>query len=306
MDLNSEHTYIIIGGVTKAGTTSLFRYLSDHPDICGSDLKETCFFLDSDYPRPVKYRYDGSLDRYLNYFNNCSEKPFRLEATPVYAYSPGTPESIKQALKSVKIIFILRGPIDRLVSYYRFEKQGNVLPQDVTFDEYIEQQLITDTTIDMPPHLRALEEGRYSLYLQQWFEVFSREQIFVGDFNSLKNEPQSLLMQICTFIGIDSNFYNHYQFDIHHQTLSVRSQTLHGGYLTIKKKFRRGIYNKPRIRAIFKNMQLLFEPIYHNINKSEVSTISISQETRAKLDEYYQGETETLAKLVGYDQFAWK
>lgn len=53
----ANHRFGIIGGGSKAGTTSVFNYLADHPEICAADAKETRFFLDADYPLPSKLRY---------------------------------------------------------------------------------------------------------------------------------------------------------------------------------------------------------------------------------------------------------
>ena len=121
----AEHRYLIIGGATKAGTTSLYFYLADHPEICASNLKETRFFLDAEYPLPAKYRLEDGLDKYEKYFNHCQKQSLRLEATPDYLYSPDTPQKIKHSLPNVKMFFILREPIDRLTSWYRFAKVNN-------------------------------------------------------------------------------------------------------------------------------------------------------------------------------------
>lgn len=78
----NEHRYLIIAGTTKAATTSLFNYLADHPEICASNVKETRFFLDADYPLPAKYRFEDGLDKYELYFVHCSASHIRMEATP--------------------------------------------------------------------------------------------------------------------------------------------------------------------------------------------------------------------------------
>ena len=70
----ATHHYIIIGGTTKAATTSLYFYLADHPNVCASNIKETRFFLDADYPLPVKYRLEDGLEKY--------EKVSRIQKQP--------------------------------------------------------------------------------------------------------------------------------------------------------------------------------------------------------------------------------
>ena len=74
----ADYRYLIIGGTTKAATTSLFIYLADHPSICAATYKETRFFLSSDYPLPSKYRYredqqGGAVEEYNLLFPDVDE-----------------------------------------------------------------------------------------------------------------------------------------------------------------------------------------------------------------------------------------
>src|SRR5262245_41423321 len=129
--LFSDQRFLIIGGASKAGTTSVFDYLAKHPQICPSRAKETRFFLDEDYPQPSEKRYyrDGP-EAYLSFFakNGGREADWRLEATPDYLYSPNTPRLIRQTLPNVQFIFILREPCSRLLSWYRFGQARNFIP----------------------------------------------------------------------------------------------------------------------------------------------------------------------------------
>ena len=72
---------LIIAGVNKAGSTSLFHYLSQHPEVCGSKDKETCYFL------PLLYNESISpITNYEAQFSHCGKSAYRLEATPAYIY----------------------------------------------------------------------------------------------------------------------------------------------------------------------------------------------------------------------------
>ena len=122
----------------KAATTSLFAYLTDHPAICAATYKETRFFLSSDYPLPSKYRYTGDAEEYADLFPNCDETQLRMESTPDYLYCEKARERIAEFLPRAKLIFSLREPISRLISWYRFAKQIGKLPQTLNFDAYVE------------------------------------------------------------------------------------------------------------------------------------------------------------------------
>src|SRR5438034_3846662 len=103
----SKYRFLILGGTSKAGTTSVYNYLANHPQIC-SLTKETRFFLDPDYPLPSTKRYQrDSPETYLSFFdsgNSQSLENWRFEATPDYLYSAKTPRAIRKTLANVCFI----------------------------------------------------------------------------------------------------------------------------------------------------------------------------------------------------------
>ena len=135
-----NYKYLIVGGTTKAATTSLFAYLAAHPAICAATYKETRFFLDKTYPLPSKYRYSGNVEEYNLLFpeEDDGDSRIRLESTPDYLYCPSARERIAEFLPHAKLVFSLREPISRLISWYRFAKQNGTLPQTLSFDGYVE------------------------------------------------------------------------------------------------------------------------------------------------------------------------
>ena len=163
MKANLLKSYLIIGGTTKAGTGSLFKYISDHPEVCGSNTKETRFFFDqSCYPLEAFYSLDDGLEKYETFFSHCPEKRFRVEATPDYLYSPSTAQNISNTLQDVKLLFILRHPVERLVSWYRFSKQQGLLSKDIGLDTYVNDKfeiIEQGFNTSKHQHLRTLEQG---------------------------------------------------------------------------------------------------------------------------------------------------
>ncbi len=125
---------LVIAGVNKAATTSLFMYLSAHPQICASRVKETQYFL------PLRYGATNlpPLSEYLIEFDHCNQVSYVMEATAGYYYGGlAVTQTIKNSLGDVKIILSFREPISRLFSYYKFKKSSLELDQSVSFDEYI-------------------------------------------------------------------------------------------------------------------------------------------------------------------------
>src|SRR5438132_11166491 len=100
--MNGKH--VIIAGTNKAGTTSFFEYLSAHPSVCAAYIKQTFFFLDKEWQKKLQlislYDYDKGIHQYKLFFRNYEEGQLKLEASPEYLYSPGTPKKIFDFIQS--------------------------------------------------------------------------------------------------------------------------------------------------------------------------------------------------------------
>jgi hypothetical protein len=304
----SHHSYLIIAGTTRAGTTSLFIYLADHPEVCGANLKETRFFFDGDYPLPAKYRFEDGLDKYSTHFNHCQGQRLRLEATPDYLYAPGAPQKIKASLPDARLIFILREPIERLISWYQFARQIGHLPAQVSFEEYVYRQF-QQGEYDGPKlqHMRALEQGRYSIYLRPYFDAFERDCLCVLQYEALKRDAAGLLVEVCQFAGIDPSFYHGYKLQVFNAAQNMRSSRLNYAYRHILRGLRmQVVYDRPRLRAVLRFIRRRVEPLYLRLNRRSDKQPLISEPVRALLEEYYVGEPAALARLLGCTHFSWK
>ncbi|NEO94405.1 MAG: sulfotransferase domain-containing protein [Moorea sp. SIO3G5] len=298
-----QHSYLIIGGTTKAATTSLFYYLADHPEVCTSNLKEIRFFLDKDYPEASNYRYEDGLEKYDDIFRyaQCSHvEKIRMEATPDYLYSLGTPHKIKQSLPNVKLIFILREPVSRLISWYKFAKQKEYLPQDISFDNYVDKQLINDNFEheNTYTYMRSLEQGRYSVYLKPYFELFGSDRIYVNFYEELSRNPKSVLEKICRFAGIDPSFYGDYLFKVYNPSKAVKNWWFHRNYEQFLKSMRQYTQDKP-IHKVLRKIRRSLDPIYLRLNVQPQEKVSISPAIKNALTKYYKQEVIALEKLLG-------
>lgn len=285
-----DKSIAIIGGATKSGTTSLFKYLERHPKVCCSNLKETRFFLDKSYPLKAQaYLEDAGLEKYLDYFP-C-DKPILLEATPDYLFSPGTPARVQKALgvENVRWLFILRDPIQRLLSWYRFGKQVGQIEADQTLSGYIHSQLNATTPPDIQAY-RALEQGNYKRYLQPYLELFGAERVMVIDFNTLAQDPAGTVQQVCTFLGLDYSEFIDYDFFIYNESIHVRDFKLQQVYYQWSEKLYLKVYDKSFIRkALHWLRDTIINPIYTFINGDpDPVQEDLDPELRGKLREYYR------------------
>lgn len=294
------HRYLIIGGTTKAATTSLFAYISDHPEVCPANFKETRFFLDEDYPLPSAYCFSDGLKKYERFYTHCHNRALLVEATPDYLYSVGTARRLKNSLARAKVFFVLREPSARLRSWYRFSRQCGLLPAKMDFDEYVRMQRNTSPAT-APQHLRTLAQGRYSRYISEYFELFGRNRVHVAFYEELADDPVSTMRDICTFSGISPSFYDKYDFRIYNYTRQMRNPALHRLYMMSRYSLRKLTHDKPRLHRALRNARLFFDYLYLGINEKSrcKEDTEISSETLSFLCDYYGGEAEALEKILG-------
>jgi Sulfotransferase domain len=302
-----DQRFLIIGGTSKAGTTSVFNYLASHPEIC-SFIKETRFFLDTNYPLPSEKRYEkNGPEAYQSFFDLADCRPnenWRLEATPDYLYSPNTPAAIRETLANVRLIFILREPISRLLSWYRFGQSVNEISSDITFDCYVDlQKRLGDT---LPPEYRhpafaALRHGHYSGYLRRFFNVFDKSEIEVFFYEDLRRDPLSFMISMCRSIGIDEAYFRDYSFNVLNKGVQVRNPRLHRAYFETKDKLRDSLRNAPRLRWMFRQLKRSVDFAYTCVNVARKEDTLMSSTTRDFLFSYYADEAGQLRDLVGID-----
>ncbi|MEB3160252.1 MAG: sulfotransferase domain-containing protein [Synechocystis sp.] len=205
--IKSRPDFLVIG-TQKAGTTSLYNYLIQHPQmIKNKSWKEVRYY---DLPE----NYCQGWGWYLSQFPSKREKGSRLtcDTSPSYLYFPHIPPLIKQDLGDIKMIAILREPTSRAYSawkmYHSFGTNADVAPinQKIadrrSFPEAIEQELSHQLPENIYPY-DYIGRGRYAEQLERYFTIFPRENFLVLESKQLQNSLTETLTQVCEFIGID-------------------------------------------------------------------------------------------------------
>jgi len=307
----SDCHYLIVGGTTKAATTSLFTYLADHPTICGATYKETRFFLDSNYPLPSKYRYTGDLEEYNLLFPTCDDDQVRLDSTPDYLYCSHALERIAKFLPHAKLVFSLREPISRLISWYRFAKQIGKLPQDLSFDAYVKMlfdveeehlQMDSTSTDEKPIHeqyMQALRQGCYAIYLKEYFKQFEANRLNIFFYEDLAAYPSKVLTELCNFAGIDAKFYEDYTFKVANRTETMKNSEFHKKYRDFRFRLRQWTHNKPLIHNPLRLLRRTIEPLYLRLNTRPTENVHMSEDTQTQLVDYYKNDVRDLVELIG-------
>jgi hypothetical protein len=285
-----DNKFLIIGGTTKAGTTSIYNYLSNHPQVSTSYRKEVNYFLDKEIGEPSLSRFEGDIETYGVNFNFNNSTKVYTEASPGYLYSPGTPSKIK-ALPFVKVIFILREPYDRLLSWYKFSIQISA-SNNISINDFIKQQL--DTRNSTLPNY--LEQGKYSLFLQKYYDVLSSDDIKIMFYEDLKSRPLEFMNEICEFIDIDPEYYDDFKFFVSNKSMNMRSNKIHKYYISARRNMS---LMMPRGYFYIRNIWQHFKPLYLKLNATnDKKGIAVEKSIQDLVVQFYSGEKEKLEDML--------
>jgi len=259
-------------------------------------MKETRFFLDKSYPVSGIYHVSQGIHLYERYFCSCINTSIRLEATPDYLYSPSTAKWLKSAIEDIRIIFILRDPLDRFLSWYRFAKQNCLIANTMSVDEFIARQ---QTQHGNPPqHLRALEQGRYGRYISEYLNTFHQDQILVLYYDDLVSCPLNLMKKTCRFLNIDNNIYNNYTFEVINKSLKLKNPGIYGIYKEMGKRVRRYTHDKPTLQKPLRSVRKRLDKYLLATSKSDADCEILSRDSKQRLESYYNEDTELLSELL--------
>jgi hypothetical protein len=230
---------LVIAGAPKCGTSSLYRWLADHPQACGAKVKETFYLMDEGHPllrRDANFHTHG-LAGYRAFFNECAAGcRIIFEATTHYIYQRTPIEVLAQLPQPPQIVFVLRKPSERVYSSFQFSKNNLAnVRSDVSFARFVEllKQDADGRAINELAGASAyvlrndVRYSRYVEYLTPWVERFGRERVHVLLFEDLKADPRAFMQHLARRIGIDPAFYDAYDFPVRNETFNVRYKTLH-------------------------------------------------------------------------------
>ncbi len=204
----------MIIGAAKAGTTSLFGWLVDHPYVSGPRHKEVNFFSHYHYRGEDWYRQHFPLERERSSFATEHGRPFLTgEASPSYLLNVWAPQRMHRLLPDVKLIVQLRNPVDRAYSQFQMRRRDGEEPLESfaaaagAEEERLEQELARMLANRRYNSLDVacwsyLMRSRYAEQLERWFEHYPREQFHFLTLEDLNADPQRALDRVHDFLEL--------------------------------------------------------------------------------------------------------
>jgi hypothetical protein len=216
----------LVAGAQKSGTSALDAYLRSHPELCMAGRKEVHFF-DNDrifnnatvdfssperffpifgltgagIPDPATFAGDR-YDLYHTFFSPAPPQRLCGEVTPSYMYWRSAPGRIWEYNPAMKIIIILRNPIDRAFSHWNMEFVKNRDRRPFRRAIAMDEQIARTKNPGQRKHRSYIDRGFFAEQIRRIWHYFPEEQTLILKQEALKNDPQETLNRICDFIGV--------------------------------------------------------------------------------------------------------
>lgn len=292
----------LIIGAAKAGTTSLYNWLNQHPQIYMTPIKETNFFAfegeDISYPQGTISEsylagFKTSYDSYIEQFQGVSTEIAIGDASPSYLYHSNASKRIQSYLPNVKIIAILRDPVDRAYSQFLH----HILADFENCSDFSEALKEEKNRINN--HwwwgFFYTEGGFYYTQLTRYFDLFDPAQIRIFLYEDLINNRPEFLRNIFNFLNVDETFIP--ETSIQYNTTGIpKNRLLHE------------LLSKPNLIAnSFKNLfpQNFRRRIAINLTNANLVKPNLSQDIRNQLIEVYRNDILSLQELINRDLTHW-
>lgn len=205
---------LIVGGAPKCGTSSLYFWLSAHPDVYGSPKKETFFFADQvNRFNKEANAIEHGLQAYAQFFKGRKGERIVFEATAHYLYEERALAHFSSLENPPKVVFLFREPSKQMYSHYKMEKY-RTKRTDLSLAEYVELPKIRNYV-------------RYSAYVKRWLDAMPEDNVRCWTFEHLMSAKEEVLMEMAQWLGIDADFYQEFNFEHRNESVAIKSGALH-------------------------------------------------------------------------------
>lgn len=288
---NFKPNFFIVG-TPKAGTTSLYHYLEEHPEVYMSPIKETNFFsYDNIKKQGLFYNEEhlSTLDEYLAQFNGVTNEKAIGEASVSYMFYPDVPSKLKAFEPNAKIIIVLRNPIDRGFSHYLMDERlgfVNIPYEDIVLKKNNDRK-------NALYYQQYVELGLYYRQLQRYFSVFDKSQIKIFLYEELTKDINAVIHQLFNFLEVDDNF-------------KPNSSLKHNAFLSPENNFVKYLYKNKAIRSLVKktigtSAQDYLKNTLFTKEKKPILELSLKQE----LIKVYKDDINSTAQLLNLNLKHW-
>lgn len=299
----------LIVGAAKSGTTSLSHYLNQHPQVfIPPDNKEPNFFIMEgrklppfEGPADAKTLYEKiyrfsitNLEDYQSLFQAAHSAIAIGEASIPYLYFPQAPKRIKHYVPNVKIVAILRHPVDRLYSHYLMVREKYLLEPLELFNALEQEEKRIRNNWGWDWHYANL--GMYATQLQRYLQRFDRDQIHVILYEDFRLDPIDTIQGIYRHIGVDETFIpdTSKRSKVSYKSRSLALNRVLNGSNPVRERLKKQLPKSVYKRAIARANRWNSKPVP-----------PLPAKVRANLTEQFREEIFHLQDLIHRDLSHW-
>jgi hypothetical protein len=306
-----------LAGAPKAGTTSLYHYLAQHPGVYMCPIKEPCHFASELRPencsseilsalmrdqRDLRKYLDGPMterrfggmvtewEDYMRLFQSARGETAVGEASACYLWSESAAHNIYAKIPTAKILLILRNPADRAYSQYLHQVAAGGV--SISFRRQIEANL-QNRSRKFSLQYPLLEFGLYHDQVSRFLEYFPPQSLCIHLYDDYRANPAAVMANIFAFLGVDHTFTP----DMSQRHLELSVPRFAGVSYRLRKL---GLW-----QAIKRNMPLPLLPAARRSVFKRRNNLAMDPEDRRRLVDYYAGDIRKLATLLNRDLSAW-
>jgi hypothetical protein len=288
---------LLIVGAAKSGTTSLHNYLNQHPSVFMCSPKEPHFLINKEIGEQRIPKGILSVEDYKGLFNEASTKKYRGESSVMYLLFPefAIKNINKYLSKDVKIIIMLRNPVERAYSGYQHVKRYNIM-ESLSFEKALDQsENRYHNTSNMTPASRYLELGMYFDQVKKFIEEFDNVHVMIYD--DYKNDFSSEIDSVFKFLDVD-------EFKV-----NIEKKHMVGGWEWKNKWIKSLMMKKLPFKTVLKfilptkNLRKIIRQVFQKWSSKEHK--KINPETEQWLKEYYKEDVQKLSLLLRRNLNNW-
>lgn len=292
-------TFLVIGAA-RSGTTSLYHYLGQHPEVFMSPVKEPWYFdhiggrgpdrADPNYGFLISHAVNRRED-YEALFARAGDAKARGEASPSYLRNPAVPARVRRLLPDVRLVAILRDPAERAYASFLGSKRAGLAGVPATFEEALRDE---ERGRGAGPYLGYVAFGRYREQLSRWYALFDREQVRVYLHDDLGADAAALMADLFGFVGVDPG--------VRVDTSERLNPTGRIANPALRPVWERSGGARRLVRPLVP--EALRDRAYARVTRDVVRP-PMAEETGARLRERFRPEVLALEELIGRDLSAW-
>lgn len=283
---------LILIGAQKSGSTAVYDWLSQHPDIYGNPaMKDFPFFCKPEY-------FDQGLEWFAGHFKGHRDESIILHGYVHYLFLHGEIAArLKAYNPELKLIVLLRNPVERAFSgYLQARKTGN--ESIVTFEEAIQaDQAGKLHTLRDKVDRSYLSHGLYAQQLEAYFEHFPSHQIHIELYDEVRNNPMECCTRLFSFAGVDPAF---------RPQLRRKNDYGRPRFAAVEKAIQQGLPKGLVHKLVPLSMRTRLRQRVRAVNTVATDKPILNAATRALLADFYSDEITRLELLTGLGLHAWR